>query len=103
MTILFKDELHEDFGTWPLGYTPYGGADFGEVKAVAEAVGNGDDGAYYAVWNEAADRMVQEAAATLAKGHVGSAREMMSRSIINRRVLDWLDEQFGQRSGEAGR
>jgi pimeloyl-ACP methyl ester carboxylesterase len=33
----------------------------------------------------------------------GGHCEMMGRSIINRRVLDWLDEQFGQRSGGAGR
>ena len=33
--MLFRNELHEDFGSWPLAYIPYGGADFGEVRAVA--------------------------------------------------------------------
>ena len=82
MTILFKDQLHDDFGTWPLGYIPYGGADFGEVQAVAEAVGDGDDGAYYSAWNAAADRMMQEAAASLAKGRRRSARELYLRASV---------------------
>jgi hypothetical protein len=45
---LFADQLREQFGTWPLGYIPYGGADFGEIAAVATAIGDGDDGAYHA-------------------------------------------------------
>ncbi|WP_256476592.1 hypothetical protein [Siccirubricoccus soli] len=36
MTGLFADELHDAFGTWPLAYLPRGGADFGEVAAVAD-------------------------------------------------------------------
>jgi hypothetical protein len=51
---LFRTDLHEAFGTWPLAYIPYGGADFGEVRAVAEAVGDGDDAAFYDAWNAAA-------------------------------------------------
>ena len=45
MGLIFKDDLHNEFGTWPLAYIPYGGADFGEVAAVARAVGEGDDSA----------------------------------------------------------
>ena len=48
MGLLFKDDLHEEFGTSPLGYSPWGGVDFGEVRAVGQAVGDGDDGAFYA-------------------------------------------------------
>jgi hypothetical protein len=47
LTTLFEDPLHEDFGTWPLAYMPCGGADFGEVSAVAAAVGDGGDDVYY--------------------------------------------------------
>ena len=82
MTSLFKDELHEDFGTWPLGYIPYGGADFGEVRAVAEAVGAGDDGAYHQAWMLAGDRLKAEADATAARGHVASARELYLRASV---------------------
>jgi hypothetical protein len=34
--VLFKDDLLDRFGTWALGYSPYGGADFGEIQAVAD-------------------------------------------------------------------
>ncbi len=76
MTGLFRDELHEAFGTWPIAYIPYGGADFGEIQAVAEAIGDGDDGAYYEAWTAAAGRLSAEADAALAKGHVASARAL---------------------------
>ena len=80
MTTLFQDDLHEDFGTWPIAYIPYGGADFGEVKAVAEVIGHGDDSAYYDAWNAAGDRLVAEADATLVKGHTASARALYLRA-----------------------
>ncbi len=51
--MIFSSSFHDGFGVWPLGYVPYGGADFGEVVAVAEAVGRGDDGAYYDAWMHA--------------------------------------------------
>lgn len=78
--MLFKHELHDEFGLWPLAYIPYGGADFGEIRAVAEAVGDGDDGAFYAAWVAAADRMSAEADACLARGHVDSARDLYLRA-----------------------
>ena len=28
--LLFADPFHNDFGTWMLGYTPYGGGDYGD-------------------------------------------------------------------------
>lgn len=80
MSMLFKNELHEDFGTWPLAYIPYGGADFGEVRAVAEAIGDGDDTAFHEAWISAADRLKGEAEAALAGGHSVSARELYLRA-----------------------
>lgn len=77
---LFRNELHEDFGTWPIAYIPYGGADYGEVRAVADAVGDGDDSAFYAAWTTAGDRFGTQADAALAKGHVASARELYLRA-----------------------
>lgn len=76
MTSIFRDPLHEDFGTWPIAYIPYGGADFGEIKAVAAAIGDGDDGVYYDAWNAAGDRLSAEADAVLAKGHDQRARAL---------------------------
>ena len=78
--MLFRNEMHEDFGSWPLAYVAYGGADLGEVRAVAEAIGDGDDDAYYEAWNAAGDRLTAEAEAALAKGHRTSARELLLRA-----------------------
>ncbi|OYD83470.1 alpha/beta hydrolase family protein [Azospirillum brasilense] len=80
MTTLFHDALHEDFGTWPIAYISYGGADFGEIKAVAEAIGDGDDGAYYDAWNAAGDRLTHEADSALCKGRKASARALYLRA-----------------------
>jgi hypothetical protein len=40
-----QSDFHDEFGTWPIAYIAYGGADFGEIQAVARAVGDGDDSA----------------------------------------------------------
>lgn len=44
---IFHDALHDEFGRWPLAYTAGGGPEFGEIRAVASATGDGDDSAYY--------------------------------------------------------
>ncbi|MBB3560320.1 alpha-beta hydrolase superfamily lysophospholipase [Rhizobium sp. BK512] len=82
MSMLFRNELHEDFGSWPIAYIPYGGADFGEIRAVAEAVGDGDDGAFYQAWISAGDRLKEEAEAALSRGHKVSARELYLRASV---------------------
>jgi alpha-beta hydrolase superfamily lysophospholipase len=82
MARLFSDDLHEDFGTWPVAYIPYGGADYGEIRAVAAAVGQGDDGAYCEAWNAAGARMAAEAEDALARGHELSARELFLRASV---------------------
>lgn len=79
---LFKDELHDDFGTWPLAYIRYGGLDFGEIAAVAEAVGDGDDSAFHAAWVATGDRLASEARDVLAKGHHISARELFLQASV---------------------
>jgi len=82
MTLLFENEFHDEFGTWPLAYIPYGGADFGEIAAVAKAVDKDDDGAFYHAFVAAGDRMAAEAEKTLAKGHRASARELFLRASV---------------------
>jgi pimeloyl-ACP methyl ester carboxylesterase len=66
---LFRDELHDEFGAWPIAYIPYGGADFGEIAAVAGPVGDGDGSAFHAAWIAVGDRMAAEAEDVLARGH----------------------------------
>jgi dienelactone hydrolase len=82
MALLFEDDFHDEFGTWPLAYIPYGGADFGEVAAVAKAVGKGDDDAFYDAFVAAGDRMAAEAEETLARGYPASARELFLRASV---------------------
>ena len=82
MAILFHDDFLDEFGTWPLGYIPYGGADFGEVAAVAAAVGEGDAGAFYAAWIAAGDRLAAGAQAAEKLGAKASARELFLRASV---------------------
>jgi alpha-beta hydrolase superfamily lysophospholipase len=80
MGLLFKDQLHDEFGAWPLAYIPYGGADFGEIAAVGLAVGDGDDTAFYEAWRAAADRLADEAQALADRGRRASARELFLKA-----------------------
>lgn len=75
---MFKDPLHDQLGAWPLAYIPYGGADYGEVERIAAIVGDGGgdrDTAFHDAWCAAADRLMEEAHAALAQGHLDSAHE----------------------------
>ncbi|MEO8746118.1 MAG: alpha/beta fold hydrolase [Rhodanobacter sp.] len=80
MMPLFQDPLHERLGSWPLAYIPYGGADFGEIVAIADAVGDGDDDAFHAAWTHAADRLAGQADDAAAAGNLISARELLLRA-----------------------
>ncbi len=80
MGLIFKDQLHDDFGSWPLAYIPYGGADFGEIAAVGLAVGDGDDTAFYEAWRAAADRLAGEAQTLADRGRRASARELFLKA-----------------------
>lgn len=61
--------MHDEFGSWLLGYTATGGPDVGLLEAVGAAVGKGDDDAFHAAWIAAGDRLLAEAEAT---GHRAS-------------------------------
>jgi hypothetical protein len=80
MGLLFKDDLLDEFGSWPIAYIPYGGADFGEIAAVAKAVGDGDGSAFHQAWAAAGDRFAAEADAAERRGAIASARELFLRA-----------------------
>jgi len=80
MGLIFKDDFHDEFGTWPIAYIPYGGADFGEIQAVARAVGDGDDSAFYEAWMAAGDRLAADAGDAAAAGRRVSAQELHLRA-----------------------
>jgi len=77
---LFDDDLQDVFGQWPVGYIPVGGIDMGEIVAIANAVGDGDDSVFYDTWMAAAETKYADAEAALAAGHRHSARELFLRS-----------------------
>jgi alpha-beta hydrolase superfamily lysophospholipase len=80
MGVLFKDELQDAFGTWALGYIPFGGADYGEVQAVARTVGDGDNTAFYDAWIKAGDRLAESARGALQSGKKTTARDGFLRA-----------------------
>lgn len=77
---IFNDALHDQFGTWPLAYIPYGGADFGEIRALARAVGDGDDAAFFEAWMAAGNRFTEQAEDALRRGRQASARQSYLRA-----------------------
>ncbi|PRZ41206.1 alpha/beta hydrolase family protein [Antricoccus suffuscus] len=77
---LFDSAFHDGFGQWPVGYIPVGGADMGDIVAVANVVADGDDSAFYDAWVDAAATKYSEAEAVLAAGHPQSARDLFLRS-----------------------
>ncbi len=80
MGLVFENDLHDEFGTWPVAYIPFGGPDFGEIRAVGRAVGAGDDTAFYDAWVAAGDRVAAEAASAATRGHRSSARDLFLRA-----------------------
>jgi pimeloyl-ACP methyl ester carboxylesterase len=51
---LFADPLQDEFASWALGFAPFGGADVGEIVAIADRVKPGDDDSFFKEWSKAA-------------------------------------------------
>jgi alpha-beta hydrolase superfamily lysophospholipase len=62
------------------GAAEYGGALFGEVLAAASRITPGDYDSWYAAYNAFADRLAEEAADQLSRGHRVSARDSLLRA-----------------------
>ena len=82
MGLLYKDELLDAFGAWALAYIPYGGPDFGEIAAVAKAVGDGGGEAFHAGWVAAGDRAAKQAGEALQARRRKSARELFLKAAV---------------------
>ncbi len=80
--LLFKDDLLDEFGSWPIAYIPYGGADFGKIAAVAKAVGEGDSARFHQAWAAAGDRFAADADAAERRGSMVAARELFLRASV---------------------
>jgi pimeloyl-ACP methyl ester carboxylesterase len=77
---LFADPLHDQFAEGALGFVPYGGPSTGELRALGEAVGNGDDAAFYSAFVAAADRLVASADEKERRGHRETAGALLLRA-----------------------
>ncbi len=80
---LFKDELHDDFGTWPLAATS---ATVDRISARSlrsprpwETV---TMRRFYSAWVATGDRLAAEARDVLAQGHRSSARELFLQASV---------------------
>ncbi|HWL52224.1 MAG TPA: alpha/beta fold hydrolase [Chthoniobacteraceae bacterium] len=78
--MMFKDAMHEEFGAFPLAYISAGGPELGEIRAVATAVGDGDDTAFYEAWVAAGNRLRQQAEEAERRHRIASARELFLRA-----------------------
>jgi len=73
--VFFDDAVHDELGIWALGLAPSGGADGGEVQAMAAATAPGDDTLFYDAWTAMASRLAAQGDEAAAAGHRRSARE----------------------------
>ncbi len=80
MGLIFKDDWLDGFGSWALGYIPFGGIDFGEIQGVALATGDGDGTAYYNAWIVAGDRFFSEADMALQSNQRTVAKELFLKA-----------------------
>ena len=80
MTFLFNDRSFSFETLRALGYTPYGGADIGEVTSTASRIPDGDENAWYSEWRALAERIHADADRSAAEGHRVSARESYLRA-----------------------
>ncbi len=78
--MIFNQEFHDGFGTWPIAYIRYGGMDFGEIRAVARAVGDGGDDAFWSAWMAAGDRFMAAAEQALVQQRRSSARALFLKA-----------------------
>ena len=78
---LFADPLHDEFASWALGYLGSGGADLGEIVAIADSMSGSpgattqpaDHGAFYDAWMASVRRHEEAAAAASEAGHAATA------------------------------
>src|SRR5215468_6504941 len=62
------------------GAASYGASEFGEVLVTAGRIRSGDFDSWYEEWNRTAEKVAQEAAGQLARGHRISARDSFLRA-----------------------
>jgi hypothetical protein len=78
---LFPDDAQFWYETIrAFGAAGYGASEFGEVLVTAGRIKSGDYDSWYEEWNRTAEKVAQEAADQLARGHRISARDSFLRA-----------------------
>lgn len=77
---LFVDDLHDQFGRWPIGYTSAGGPELAEVLAIGEQVGEGNDADFARAFQQAGEANVARAAEAASAGHWRTASDLYLRA-----------------------
>jgi pimeloyl-ACP methyl ester carboxylesterase len=78
----FTDPVHDEFTEMMLGMAPYGGADLGEVAAMAKLVQDGDDGSYFEACASIARARIAEGDAAAKAGHLDTAYDCYLRAAL---------------------
>jgi hypothetical protein len=76
----FDDPLHDEFGSWILGFAPYGGGDVGEVEHLATQVKAGDDDSFFDAFVALGKTLLAEGDAAAASGRARTARDCYLRA-----------------------
>jgi len=79
---IFTDPLHDEFTEMMLGMAPYGGADLGEVEAMAKQVKDGDDGSFFEACAAIAKARIAEGDAAATAGHQETAYDCYLRAAL---------------------
>ena len=86
---VFNDQSFSFETLRALGYTPYGGADIGEVTSTASRIPDGDKTAWYSEWRALAERIHADGDRSAAAGHPVSARESYLRASNYYRLCEF--------------
>jgi alpha-beta hydrolase superfamily lysophospholipase len=78
----FTDPVHDEFTEMMLGMAPYGGADLGEVAAMAKLVKDGDDGSFFEACASTAEARIAEGDAAAEAGHLDTAYDCYLRAAL---------------------
>ena len=89
MKVAFEDNSFAFEFIRNLGFTYYGGADIGEMMAVAGRIREGDFESWFVEWNKLANRILSRADTSLAAGHRVSARESFLRASTYFRTAEF--------------
>jgi alpha-beta hydrolase superfamily lysophospholipase len=78
----FTDPVHAEFADLLIGMAPYGGADAGEVEAMAKQVKDGDDDSFFEACDAIARARIAEGDAAVAAGHPQTAYDCYLRAAL---------------------